>query len=222
MPALPMLCQRVACWGTLAEVSSCCVRRGLAGKDRLFSVPQALSQEERWKHPPGAQTAAPCSWAGRVGSCGILHLQQTSRMDGCWGGGGAAALQEHTAPFMEPAAAKSRRAGTEGQDRPGHNHCSVLAAPSPHAHTCINTQPYANPKYTPNSHPHACTHVQVHIYAALDAHIGTFFQTEKPITAALFLPSYLSPIPLRTPCTPMPKAWSHSSSQYHFPLQTHI
>lgn len=86
MPALPMLCQRVACWGTLAEVSSCCVRRGLAGKDRLFSVPQALSQEERWKHPPGAQTAAPCSWAGRVGSCGILHLQQTSRMDGCWGG----------------------------------------------------------------------------------------------------------------------------------------
>ena len=138
------------------------------------------------------------------------------------GGGGAAALQEHTAPFMEPAAAKSRRAGTEGQDRPGHNHCSVLAAPSPHAHTCINTQPYANPKYTPNSHPHACTHVQVHIYAALDAHIGTFFQTEKPITAALFLPSYLSPIPLRTPCTPVPKAWSHSSSQYHFPLQTHI
>lgn len=123
---------------------------------------------------------------------GLPHLQQTSLMGGHWGGD----PQENTAPFIEPGPAKSRRVGTEGQDRPGHNQRSVLAAPSPQARTCTNTQSYANPKHTPSSHPHTCTHMQIGTY--------TVPGTPSPVpsfreTPPLFLPLPLSSRPLRHP-----------------------
>lgn len=88
--------------------------------------------------------------------------------------GGIETLQEHRAPFTEPDPAKSWWVGNEGQDRPRHNHCFVLAAPSTRAHTHTHMQPYANPKHTPSSHPHTYTHMQIHICITLDIYLSVF------------------------------------------------
>lgn len=67
-------------------------------------------------------------------------------------------------PFHGAWPSRVTAGGTEGQDRPGHNHGSVPAASSPHAHTCTNTQLYANPKHTPEQPPtHFNTHANRHL-----------------------------------------------------------
>lgn len=128
-------------------------------------------------------------------------------------------LQEHTAPFMEPGTAESRRADTKGQDRPGHNRCSVLAAPSPHTRTYTNTQPYTNPKYTPAA-THTLAHMQIHVSIALETHLRTLFPTEKPIRVSLFLPLHLSYRPLGASCPP-PMPPNYPGGPTSDPLHTH-
>ena len=119
-------------------------------------------------------------------------------------------------PFHGARPSQVTAGGAEGQDGPGHNHCSVLAAPSPHAHTCTNTQPYANPKHTP-SHPHTGTHTKIDLYVVLDTHLPTVFQVEKPRHVAFFLPLPLT-LPLGhppPPHRPMLKSWHHPGSPHH-------
>lgn len=158
------------------------------------------------------QTAAPCSWAGRA-RVEILHLQQTSWADGCRAGGWQPS--GNTLPLSwNPE--QEGRAGTERQDRPGHNHCSVLAAPGPHAHTCTNTQPSQTKTHSQQPPTHSHTHSEYTSAQPRTPARYAFFQAEKLIPGALVLTPPACPSgPLRHPDPPMPKAWSCPSSPHH-------
>lgn len=153
----PACCQRVAFWGTLAQALSPHLRRGWGERQALSVLPAPVSGRgmkplclgpdrsalsvgrkggKLWEAPPLANL-----WDGWTGA-------------GWWGGDPPGAH----GPFHGARPSQVTAGSAEGQDRPGHNRCSVLTAPGPHAHTCTNTQPYANPRHTP-SHPRTGTHV---------------------------------------------------------------
>lgn len=159
---------------------------------QTLSVPPALLSGRGMESPPWAQTAVPCSWAGRVGSCGILHLQQTSRVDGCRVGG-AATLQEHTAPFMEPGAAKVMAGGHRGA---GQAWAQSLLCPGSSQPTRIHMHKHTalcKPKIHSQQPPtHLHTHASTHLHP-LDIQLCILFQAEKSIPAALVLTLLLVP-----------------------------
>lgn len=139
------------------HASSRRLRRGLAGKG-IGSFCAPSSQEEGWSHSASALSVV--RKGGKLWdappSANLCGGQVPGRRGGHPPG-------TH-GPFHRARPSQVTAGGTEGQDRPGHNHSSVLAAPSPHAHTCTNTQPYANPKHTPEQPPtHLNTHANRHL-----------------------------------------------------------
>ena len=185
------------------------------GRIQTLSVLPALLSGRRMERPPWAQTAAPCSWAGRVGSCGILHLQQTSRVDGCRAGG-AATLQEHTAPFMEPGTAKVMAGGHRGAGQAWAQSLLCPGSSQPtrvhmHKHTALRKPKIHSQQPPTYLHTYASTHLHppghspVYLLPGRETHTcGT-----RPA------PPNCPPDPLGCPAPPMPKAWSHPSSPYH-------
>ena len=199
------------------------MRKGRSGDGyRLFLCSQPSSQEDVWSAHPGPRQQRPVRGQEGWEAVGFSTFSKPLG----WMGAGREGQQpsRNTLPLSwSQAQPKSWRAGTEGQDRPGHNHCSVLAAPSPHAYTCTNTQPYANPKYTPSSHPHTCTRMQVHIYTPLDIHLCIFFQAEKPIPVALVLPLLIVPQTLwGVLLPPCQRPGATQAAHTINPLHTHV
>lgn len=165
------------------------VRRGLVGKNTgSFCVPcPCLGKRDRDTHP-WAQTAVPCSWAGRVGCYGSFP-PSVNVSDG-WELSRRGRNPPGTqSSFHGAGTAKSWWVGTEGQDRPGHNRRSVLAAPSPHTHTCTNTQPYINPKHTQQPPTHLHTRADTHLCSPGHSPICLFPGRETRTRVALPMPS---------------------------------
>lgn len=110
-------------------------------------------------------------------------------------GGGAESLQEHRAPFTEPGPAKSLWVGTEGQDRPRHNHCSVLAAPSTHTHTPAHAQTRSLMQI--QNIPPAATHTHANTHLYYSGHSPIFLLLgRKTHTYGILLAPSLIPLTL--------------------------
>lgn len=132
-----------------------------------------------WEAPPSANL-----WDGRA----------PGRRGGCPPG-------THS-PFQGARPGQVTAGGTEGQDRPGHNRSSVPAAPSPHAHTCTNTQPYANPKHTPEQPPTRLnTHANRLLHSPAHPPMNRLSGRETQTHGILVVPP-IPPRPFKAPAPP--------------------